>query len=85
MLEKIQLPNKVYDVLKIVSLIVLPLSEFIGTLGGIWGLPYCEKIVQTLIALNTFLGAVLAISSANYKRANYTILPPDIDESEAEG
>lgn len=88
MLDRIQLPDKVYDVLKVIALIVLPLSEFISTLGGIWGLPYTDKIVQTLVAINVFLGAILSISSANYnrqKRANYTVPEPEINESEAEG
>jgi hypothetical protein len=44
----------------------------IGTLyfalAGIWNLPYPEEIVGTITAIDTFLGAVLGISSANYNK-----------------
>ena len=36
-------------------------------LAGIWGLPYGEQIVGTITAVDTFLGAVLKISSDRYK------------------
>ena len=61
--------NKLYDVLKWIALYLLPA---IGTLyfaiSGIWGLPYGEEIVGTLTAIDTFLGVILGISSAAYKK-----------------
>lgn len=61
--------NKTYDVLKFIAQIVLPaLATLCLTVTGIWGLPYGEQLSSTLIALDTFLGAVLMISSASYKK-----------------
>ena len=60
--------NETYDVLKVIALIVLPLSEFVSALASIWGLPYGQQIVATLVAVDTFLGAMLKISTDNYNR-----------------
>ncbi len=61
--------NKVYDVLKYVAQIVLPaLGTLYFALSSIWGLPYGEQIVGTITAIDAFLGALLGISSANYKK-----------------
>ena len=63
--------NKTYDILKIISLIILPaLATFYGSLGKIWNFPMTEQIVLTITALDTFLGACLGISSSNYKKEN---------------
>ena len=59
--------NKTYDILKYVALIVLPASETLYfALAQIWGLPYCEEVVGTIAAVDTFLGALLGISSIQY-------------------
>lgn len=61
--------NKVYDALKWVALVVLPASSALyAALAGIWGFPYGEQIVGTLAAVDVFLGTVLQISNANYKK-----------------
>ena len=71
--------NKLYDVLKWIALIVLPA---IGTayfaLASIWGFPYAEQIAGTISIIETFLGAVLGISNAQYKKSS------NADESEDE-
>ena len=36
-------------------------------LSSIWGLPYGEQIVGTITAVDTFIGVLLGISTANYK------------------
>lgn len=62
--------NKLYDVLKWIVALVLPATATLyTTLAGIWGLPYGDAIPNTIIAVDTFLGAVLMISSAQYKKA----------------
>lgn len=62
-----KLDNKVYDILKEVALIVLPaLAVLYATLGDIWGLPYVAEIPATIMGIDTFLGAVLHISTKNY-------------------
>ena len=39
-------------------------------LAGIWEFPYGEEIVGTITALDTFLGVLLGISTAQYNREN---------------
>lgn len=64
-----KLSNRVYDVLKYIALIVLPaIGTLYFALAGIWGLPYGEQIVGTITAVDAFLGAVLGISSVQYKK-----------------
>lgn len=59
--------NETYDLLKKIALYVLPaLATLWLTLGKIWGFPYCEEIGATITAIDTFLGACLGISTANY-------------------
>jgi hypothetical protein len=59
--------NKLYDVLKWIAMYLLPaLGTLYFALSGIWGLPYGEEIVGTLTAIDTFLGVLLGISTANY-------------------
>ena len=64
-----KLSNKAYDVLKFIAQIVLPaLGTLYFALAAIWGLPYGEQIVGTITAVDTFLGALLGISTEKYKR-----------------
>ena len=62
--------NKVYDVLKYIALVVLPaIGTLYFALASIWGLPYGEQIVGTITAVDTFLGAVLMISTNKYNNS----------------
>lgn len=66
-----QLPNKIYDILKFFAQIVLPaISTLYLALAGIWNLPFGEQISGTIMAIDTFLGILLGISSANYNKNN---------------
>ena len=61
--------NKTYDILKYIALYVMPaLATLILTLGGIWSIPHTEAIAATITALDTFLGAILGISSKLYAK-----------------
>lgn len=61
--------NKVYDVLKWIALYFLPAAGALYfALSTIWGFPYGEEIVGTLTAIDAFLGAVLGISTVQYKK-----------------
>ena len=66
-----KMSNKVYDVLKWIAMYFLPA---IGTpyfaLSGIWNLPYGEQVVGTITAVDTFLGVLLGISTAQYNKNN---------------
>lgn len=66
----IMMSNKTYDVLKWIAQIVLPaIGTLYAALAGIWGFPYGEQIVGTILAVDTFLGAILQISTAQYNKA----------------
>ena len=63
------IPNKVYDVLKWIALVALPaLGTLYFSLSKIWGFPLGEEIVGTIAAVDTFLGVLLGISTAQYNR-----------------
>lgn len=62
--------NKTYDVLKWIAQILLPaIGTLYFALAGIWNLPYAEGIVGTITAIDTFLGCLLGISTANYNKS----------------
>lgn len=64
-----KMSNKVYDVLKWIAMYLLPaLGTLYFALSGIWGLPYGEEIVGTVTAVDTCLGVILGISSAQYNK-----------------
>ena len=63
------LNNRVYDVLKWIALYLLPaIGTLYFALAGIWNFPYGEEVVGTITAVDTFLGVLLGISSANYNK-----------------
>ena len=64
-----RLSDRTYDILKWVAQYLLPgLATLWLTLASIWGLPCGEEIGGTIVALDTFLGVLLGISSAQYKK-----------------
>lgn len=66
--------NKTYDILKYICQIVLPaIGTLYFALAQIWGFPYAEQIVGTITAIDTFLGAILMISSASYNKSKNDI------------
>lgn len=71
-----KMSNKVYDILKFIAQIVLPaLGTLWAALGKIWGWPLVTEITATICAVDTFLGALLGISSYNYNKQEQQ--PPD--------
>ena len=66
----IKMSNATYDMLKKIALYILPaLATLWLTLSKIWGFPYGAEIGATITAIDTFLGACLGISSAQYHEA----------------
>ena len=64
-----KLSNKLYDILTWVVIIVLPaLATLYAALAGVWAWPYPDEVVTTITAVDTFLGAVLCISTVNYNK-----------------
>jgi hypothetical protein len=65
-----KMSNDTYDILKYIAQIVLPAcGTLYSAVSGIWGLPYGEQIVATIMAVDLFMGAVLKISTDNYNKA----------------
>ena len=63
------LNNRLYDVLKWLVIIVLPAAATLyAALAPVWVWPYADEVVTTITAVDTFLGAVLCISTANYNK-----------------
>lgn len=63
------LTDKTYDVLKWVALILLPaIGALYFGLAGIWNFPYGEQVVGTITVIDTFLGAILGISTVQYNK-----------------
>ena len=66
-----KLSNKMYDLLKWIAMYFLPaVGTLYFALAGIWGLPYGEEIVGSITAVDTFLGVILGISTAQYNKIN---------------
>ena len=64
-----KISNKMYDILKWLVIIVLPAAGTLyAALSSVCGWPYSEEIVTTITAVDTFLGAVLCISTATYNK-----------------
>ncbi len=64
-----KLPNKLYDILKWVTLVVIPAlaTAYVG-LSAVWGFPYADEIARTACVVCTLLGALLGISTAEYNK-----------------
>ena len=64
-----KISNKLYDTMKWLVIIVLPaLATLYTALAAVWGWPYAEEVKTTIIAVDTFLGAMLCISTATYNK-----------------
>lgn len=83
------LPNKLYDILKYVAQIGLPaLATLWASLGSIWDWENTEQTVNTIVAVNVALGALLAISRVSWGRSEERYdgvaliqeTPPDQDD-----
>ena len=59
--------DKIYKVMKWIAMYFLPaIGTLYFALAGIWNLPYGEQIVGSITAVDTFLGVILGISTAQY-------------------
>ena len=63
--------NKVYDILKWVAIIALPaIGVCIEGIFNVWGIPYGHEIEETLKYVSVCLGALLCVSSIQYKNGD---------------
>ena len=72
-----KMSNRIYDILKEIALVWLPaLGALYVGLAKIWNFPFPAEIAGTVALADTFLGAVLHISTKNY----YSEIDPPIDD-----
>lgn len=55
-----------FDVLRILQIVIPAIGALYGALAMIWGFPYGEQVVSSIAAVEAFLSALLAIESKNY-------------------
>lgn len=59
--------DKVYDVLKWVSLVALDAFGLAyKTIADIWGLLYGDQVLATSVAISVLIGTLIGVSSARY-------------------
>lgn len=64
------LSDNAYNILKWIAQVALPaLGTLYFALAGIWGFPYGEQIVGTITAVDACLGALLGLSTMQYKKS----------------
>ena len=63
--------NKVYDVLKWITLVFLPaLTTLVGVILNTFNVGCTDIVLTIMTAITTFLGTVLGISNINYNKVN---------------
>ena len=67
-MSRLVFTDETYDRLKFWAQILLPAigTAYFG-LAQVWDLPWGEQVVGTVTVLDTFLGAILKVSSKNYE------------------
>ena len=60
--------DKTYDILKKVALLMPILTGLYKAIGEIWGIPYTNEIVSTLLAINGALGAIITKANIDYNK-----------------
>ena len=76
-----KMSDKTYNILKWIAMVLLPaIGTLYFALAGIWNFPYGEQIVGTITAVDTFLGVILGISTAQYNKAKEVVV--DVKEEE---
>lgn len=63
------LSNKVFDVLKWLTLVGIPAltTAYVG-LSAIWGWPYADQVAKTSAVICVLLGSLLGISTIAYNK-----------------
>lgn len=65
-----KIPNKYYDILKWLVIIVMPaFITLIQQLGNMLDWPLTELVAQALTAINLFIGIVVGVSTVGYNKS----------------
>ena len=63
------IPDKIYNVLKWVCIILVPaLNVFLTTIFALYNIPHIEIVVGTISAVATFIGALIGVSTKSYNK-----------------
>ena len=63
--------NRVYDILKWITLVFLPaLTTLVGVMLNTFNVGCTDIVLTIMTAVTTFMGAVLGISNINYNKIN---------------
>lgn len=69
--DMIKLNGALYEWLKWIAIIFLPaLSAFIPKLFSIWSIPFGDQIGDTISVINTFIGAIICVSTISYNKSH---------------
>lgn len=60
--------DKIYDALKTMSLVAIPVSTFIVAILGAYNYGNVERVTAVLAAVNALLGALVKISGEAYNK-----------------
>lgn len=74
------LPTHIYDILTWLAQIFLPaLAALYLALATVWGLPFADQVVATIMAVDTFIGLLLGFSTAEFhkKVAQACVVAPE--------
>ena len=76
-----KLKNGTYNVLKFIALVFLPaLATAYFAVAAIWHLPHTEQVIGTISAVDTFLGALLHVSTKSYSPPTNGALKVDLSD-----
>lgn len=64
--------DKMYDRIKAIALLIVPILTLATTLVNIWGVPHADLWAATFAALNVFVGAVVTVAKQIYERKEKT-------------
>lgn len=66
---KVKLTDKGYILGKYVAAVVLPAAAaFYASVGALWGFEKVTEVVGTITSVDTLLGALLLVSTAQYNK-----------------
>lgn len=65
-----KMSNKVYDTLKIIALVAVPVTVLITSILTALNVPNLEVITAILAAIDTFLGSLVEIARREYEKEN---------------
>lgn len=71
--------KKLFDILRILQIIIPALGTLYAALAAAWGFPYSEPIVATCAAVTAFVGVLLKIQSNAFFADKEIVEVPHVD------